>query len=222
VSERVHLSSSTAIRRAAQQALGMAGRTLADMRFFDVYSCFPAAVEIACQEIGLAEDDPRGLTVTGGLPYFGGPGNNYVTHAIAELMRRLRAHRGSFGMITANGNYVTKHSIGIYSTTPWLGRWRREDPSRLQAELDALPKAPLVRNPSGIATIETYTITHSKEGPEFSVLFGRLKETGQRFIANTVSDRRVLEDLQEQDSLGRPGVVRFQQGRNLFVPESAH
>src|SRR5207249_2112137 len=120
--------------------LDMASKTLADMRFFDLYSCFPAAVEIACREIGLAEDDPRGLTITGGLPYFGGPGNNYVTHAIAEMMRLLRAHPGSFGLVTANGNYVTKHSFGIYSTAPVDGPWRRESPSALQRQLDALPK----------------------------------------------------------------------------------
>ena len=73
-------------------------------------------MQIGCQEIGLAEDDPRGLTVTGGLPYFGGPGNNYVTHSISEMLRRLRARPGAFGLVTANGNYVTKHSFGVYST----------------------------------------------------------------------------------------------------------
>ncbi|HYL34711.1 MAG TPA: hypothetical protein VEV17_02225, partial [Bryobacteraceae bacterium] len=149
LSERVHLHSSPAIRCGARKAFEMAGRTLADIRFFDLYSCFPSAVEIGCQEIGLAEDDPRGLTVTGGLPYFGGPGNNYVTHSISEMMRRLRAHPGRCGLVTANGNYVTKHSFGIYSTTPVRGAWRRESPAVLQAELDALPKAQLVENANG-------------------------------------------------------------------------
>jgi acetyl-CoA C-acetyltransferase len=216
VSERINLHSSPAIRRGAWKALDMAGRTLSDIRFFDLYSCFPSIVEIACEEIGLAEDDPRGLTVTGGLPYFGGPGSNYVTHSISEMMRRLRAAPGAFGMVSGNGNYVTKHSFGIYSTTPWHGPWRREDPARLQAELDALPKAPLTKNPSGLAIIETYTIMHGKSGPEFGVVLGRLTQTGERFIANTASDRRVLDDLQERESLGRLGVVRSVEGRNIF------
>ena len=94
VSERVELHSSPAIRWGAKQALDMAGQTLADMRFFDLYSCFPAAVDIACREIGLDAEDPRGLTVTGGLPFFGGPGNNYVTHSIAEMMRRCAIPAG--------------------------------------------------------------------------------------------------------------------------------
>src|SRR5262249_34559454 len=140
-----------------------------------------------------------------------------VTHSIAEMTRRLRAHPGNFGMITGNGNLVTKHSFGIYSTTPWQGPWRREDPGRLQVELDSLPKAPFTKNPSGPATIETYMIMHGKTGPEFGVVLGRLKETDERFIANTASDRRTLDDLQEHDSLGRLGVVRPHDGRNLFV-----
>lgn len=218
ISERVRLHSSEAIRRGARKALDMAGRTLDDIRFFDLYSCFPSAVAIGCREIGLLEDDPRGLTVTGGLPYFGGPGNNYVTHSISETMRQLRACAGSFGMVTANGNYVTKHSFGVYSTTPYQGRWRRERPAVLQAELDALPKAPLVEQACGPATVETYTIMHGKTAPEFSVVIGHLKETGQRFVANTSSEPAVLRDLEDRESLGRPGFVTSQNGCNVFVP----
>ena len=219
LSERVDLDRSAALRACARRALEMAGKTLADLRLFDIYSCFPSAVEIACREIGLAQDDPRGLTITGGLPYFGGPGNNYVTHSIAEMMCRLRAERGSFGLVTAIGNYVTKHSFGIYSTTPVLGPWRREDPGILQAQLDRLPKAPFVERARGRATIETYTVMHGKDGPQYSVLLGRLVETGQRFIANTPTDPPVLADLQNRDSLGRPGIVGDHQGCNLFMPD---
>jgi acetyl-CoA C-acetyltransferase len=220
VSQRLELHASPAIRAGAAKALDMAGKTLADMQFFDLYSCFPSAVEIACREIGLDQDDPRGLTITGGLPYFGGPGNNYVTHSIAEMMHRLRAHPGSFGMVTAIGNYVTKHSFGVYSTTPPAGPWRRENPAVLQAELDKLPRAPFVERASGPATIETYTVMHDKNGPEYSILLGRLTETGHRFIANTPSDAATLADLQNRDSLGRPGTARDHQGCNLFVPKA--
>jgi len=221
VSERVNLHASPAIRCGVRKALDMAGKSLADMRFFDLYSCFPSAVEIGCQEIDLGEDDPRGLTVTGGLPYFGGPGNNYVTHSISEMMRRLRRCRPSeaSGLVTANGNYITKHSFGVYSATPFRGRWQREPPSVLQAELNSLPKAPMVENAAGPATVETYTIMHGKNGPEFAVVMGRLKENGHRFLANTPAEPAVLQDLQERESLGRPGTVSHQEGRNTFVPE---
>jgi acetyl-CoA C-acetyltransferase len=218
VSERVELHSSPAIRAASRQALAMAGKTLDDIDVIDLYSCFASAVQIGCQEIGLAEDDPRGLTITGGLPYFGGPGNNYVTHSISEMLRRLRARPGAFGLVTANGNYVTKHSFGVYSTAAPAGLWRRDSPAVLQAQMDALPKAPFTETPEGEARIETYTVMHGKAGPEFAVVFGRLDATGQRFIANLPDDPAGLWDLQNRDSLGRPGHVMQLDGRNIFKP----
>ena len=90
VSEREKLDASPAIRGCARIALDMAGKKVADVDAFDLYSCFPSAVEVAMTEIGIAEDDPRPISVTGGLPFFGGPGNNYVTHSIAEMMNVVR------------------------------------------------------------------------------------------------------------------------------------
>jgi len=219
VSERADFHSSPAMRAVARQALAMAGRTLDDIALFDLYSCFASAVEVACAEIGLREDDPRGLTVTGGLPFFGGPGNNYVTHAIAEMMRRLRAAPGRFGVVSANGNYLTKHSWGVYATAQPEQPWRREAPSRLQAELDRLPKAPFTQTPAGRATIETYTVMHDRDGPDYAVLFGRLLSSGERFIANTPDDAATLHSLQDHESLGRAGTVSHRNGHNTFVPD---
>jgi acetyl-CoA C-acetyltransferase len=220
VSERVNLHASPAIRAASRQALAMAGKTLEQIDVVDLYSCFASAVQIGCAEIGLAEDDARGLTITGGLPFFGGPGNNYVTHSISEMLRRLRAWPGAFGLVTANGNYVTKHSFGVYSTAAPAGPWKRESPAERQAQLDALPKAPFTEAPQGAATIETYTVMHGRDGPEFGVVFGRSSATGQRFIANLPDDPAGLWDLQNRDSLGRPGQVhRAETGRNIFIPD---
>ena len=217
VSDRINLYSSPAIRAASRLALSMAGRSIADFTFLDLYSCFSSAVEIGCQEMGLAEDDPRGLTVTGGLPFFGGPGNNYVTHSISEMVRRVRSKPGSFGLVTANGNYVTKHSFGVYSTTPVKGSWARESPSVLQAQLDALPKAPFTETPKGSARIETYTVMHGRSGPDYALIYGRLDATGERFLANSLPDVAAMWDLQNRESLGRAGTVGQVDGRNVFV-----
>ncbi len=218
-SERFDLHSSPAMRAASRKAFDMAGMSIAQMDLIDVYSCFPSAVEIACRELGLDEQDPRGLTVTGGLVYFGGPGNSYVVLSICEMMRRLRAARGKFGLITANGNWVTKHSYGIYSTTPLERSWERESPEVLQSQLDQLPKAPLTTTPSGAAMIETYTVMHDRNGPAYAVVLGRLNATGERFVANTPNAPAVLNDLQDRDSLGRPGTVVSHNGLNLFTPD---
>jgi acetyl-CoA C-acetyltransferase len=218
ITERWNLHSSPAIRRIAQNTFAMAGKCLDDVALFDLYSCFTSAVQIGCQEIGIADDDPRDLTVTGGLPYFGGPGNNYVTHSIAEMVQRVRQKPGCFGLVTANGNYVTKHAAGLYSTTPLERPWERADPDALQRELDAMPKAPFTKAPNGAATIESYTVVHGKGGAELGIVIGRLAETGVRFAATTPGDAATLADLQARDSLNRPGTVRSEAGHNLFTP----
>ena len=136
ISDRHNFHSSPAMRVVAREALAMAGTGIDGIDKFDLYSCFPSAVQIACAEMGISQDDPRGLTVTGGLPYFGGPGNNYVTHSIAQMMDEVRAKPGSVGMVTANGNYVTKQSAGIYSTTPPSRPFAPKDPAIYQAPID--------------------------------------------------------------------------------------
>lgn len=219
VSDRASLDASPAMRLTAQHALAQAGCKLEDVSFFDIYSCFPSAVQIACKELGIAADDPRGLTVTGGLSYFGGPGNNYVTHAIAEMVQRVRARPGSFGLVMANGGLVTKEAVGLYSTAPPRGPFVREPASLIQDEIDREPKAPFTDSPQGSATIETYAVLHGKAGPESGVLFGRLTQTGERFAAQTPADPRLLAKLETEEALGLRGTVSQVDGKNLFTPE---
>ncbi|MED5323765.1 MAG: acetyl-CoA acetyltransferase, partial [Pseudomonadota bacterium] len=140
ISERPELHRSPAMKGMAETALNMAGWTIADIDYFDLYSCFPVAVEVACREMGIAEDDPRPFTVTGGLPYFGGAGNAYTLMSVATMMNKLRANPGKCGMCTGNGWFLTKHALGLYSTTPSEGDWAREPVSVLQGKIDAMPK----------------------------------------------------------------------------------
>src|SRR3984957_8606336 len=122
--DRADLSVSPASVLAARHALEMAGISAGDLATIDLYSCFPVPVFNICDGLGIAPDDPRGLTLTGGLPFFGGPGNNYSMHAIAETVQRARQAPGSFGFVGANGGYMSKYSAGVYSTRP--AAWVRD------------------------------------------------------------------------------------------------
>jgi len=215
VSDRVNFHSSPAIRAIGAKAFAMAGIGIADVSFIDLYSCFPSAVEIGAQELGIAEDDPRGLTVTGGLPYFGGAGNNYVMHSIVTTMERLRAKPGTYGLVTANGWYVTKHSIGLYSTAPTEGPWAREDPAANQRELDAMVHPEFAERPEGDGTVETYTVVTDRKGRRFGIVFGRLAD-GRRFLANTPDDDATLDWMTREEMLGRPGRVTAGDMTNVF------
>ncbi|HVM98745.1 MAG TPA: acetyl-CoA acetyltransferase [Caulobacteraceae bacterium] len=218
VMERQDLSRSPASAMAAQRALATAGASLADMAAFDLYSCFPIAVFNICDALGLAPDDPRGLTVTGGLPFFGGAGNNYSMHAIASIVRKLRARPGSKGLVGANGGFLSKYSVGVYSTEP--RDWRPFDSAPLQREVDAWPAPPLAMEYAGEAAVETYTVDYSGPEPR-GVVVGRTA-TGAR-LAASVEDAALVKRLIEEEPLGgkvtvapiaegRLGVTAFQPG----------
>jgi acetyl-CoA C-acetyltransferase len=220
VSDRVNYYSSPALRRVGETALAMAGLAVDAIDYFDLYSCFPSAVQIGRDMLGLAPDDRRPLTVTGGLPYHGGPGNNYSMHAIATMMAKLRERPGTSAMVTALGWYVTKHSAGVYSTTPPSGgEWRGSDGRTDQSIIDALVHPALECEPRGAATIETYTVLHDRTGaPMRGIVIGRLA-SGSRFLANTPDDRVLLEGLMSQEGVGQRGRVASKDGMNQFAPE---
>jgi acetyl-CoA C-acetyltransferase len=212
MSERVDYHSSPAIRVGAAHALRQAGIGVSDIAHMDLYSCFSSAVEIAADEIGIAHDDPRGLTLTGGLPYFGGPGNNYAMHGIAEVAARCRAAPGAAGFVFANGGYLTKHSFGVWSTAPRA--FTRIDPATYQAEVDAMASPAFTEKPEGEGRIETFTVVHHKGVPAFALLIGRLDD-GTRFLAQVHENPAALIDV---PVIGRRMRVTPTDTVNLAVP----
>jgi acetyl-CoA C-acetyltransferase len=219
VSDRVDYHTSPAIRVAGERAFAQAGIGADRIDFFDLYSCFPCAPQIAAAMLGVAVDDPRPLTVTGGLPYAGGPGNNYSTHAIATMVEKLRARPGASGLISSVGWYLTKHAVGIYSSAPPAAARLRESPAAYQPIIDAEAAPPLVHQAHGLGTVETYTVQHDRDGnPSLAVIVARL-EDGSRCWANN-TDTAVLEDMERAEFIGRRGQLRYHEPTqvNLFEP----
>jgi acetyl-CoA C-acetyltransferase len=217
VSERVNYHSSPAIRAATQRAIDMAGIGVEDVAKFDLYSCFPSAVQMALDSLGLKPEDPRPLTVTGGLPYAGGPGNNYVMHSVATMVQRLREAPGEYGLVTGLGWFATKHSAGVYSTRPPEGDWRRTDPAVDQRGIDVMENPPFVEQAEGDSAVETYTVIFNREGePEQGIVIGRLSNGDARFFANTPTDRDLMLAMTREEFVGARGEVRTLGGRNLF------
>ncbi|NOX52502.1 MAG: acetyl-CoA acetyltransferase [Gammaproteobacteria bacterium] len=216
VSERINFHSSPALTAGISQAMQMAEVTTQQIDYFDLYSCFPAIVQITKDVLGVTENDPRALTQTGGLPYFGGAGNNYSMHGIAAMIERLRNAPGTMGLVTANGWYVTKHSVGIYSTQRPNTEFVRTEPSVLQQQLDALDHPTLCTAPSGTGQVETYTVLFGRNGEaEKGLIVGRLDNT-DRFVAYTKSEPSILQDLLSNDPIGRTGTVSSNGKTNLF------
>jgi acetyl-CoA C-acetyltransferase len=205
VSDRWSLGRSPAIAACGRIGFGLAGIGVDDVAHLDLYSCFPSAVEVSALELGIDAWDPaRPPTVTGGLCFGGGPGNNYVTHSIATMVDRLRADEGAVGLVTANGYYLTKHALGLYSTTPPAEGFKWESG---QAEVDASPtRAVAEPDWEGPVTVEAYTVLHERDGSPQLGIVGALTADGARTWANT-TDPALLHALVTEEVDGRAAVV---------------
>ena len=165
------------------------------MALIDLYSCFPSAVQVAANELGLPTGDPsRPLTVTGGLTFAGGPWNNYVTHSIATMAERLVAEPGQRGLITANGGYLTKHSFGVYGTEPPTHEFRWED---VQSDVNSEPTREAVIEWSGVGTVESWTTPFDRSGsPEKAFLAVRTPDDARALaVVHDDVEVTVREDI---------------------------
>lgn len=159
VTERTDMAASPAIAAAGRAALGAAGIGIDEVAHLDLYSCFPVAVQVAAEALGVPIDDAaRPVSVTGGLTFAGGPGNNYTTHAIATLAGLLRAEPESYGLATALGWYITKHGVGVWSARPPARLFRAIEAEVPAGHRDSAPGY------TGLITVEAYTVVYRK-GP---------------------------------------------------------
>ena len=218
--DRADLSSSPAAILACEAALACAGIGVADVALFDLYSCFPIAVSNILDGLGLSADDPRGFTVTGGLPYFGGAGNNYSMHAIAEMVTKLRAAPGEYGLVGANGGVMSKYSVGIYSTKP--RPFLPCDNAPLQARINDAPSPPRDFEADGWATVESYTVTYEKGRAANAIIIGRLEANDTRFLAMAPEGgAEIVQRMVDEDPLGARIFVRSFGFGNRFAFDDA-
>jgi len=209
--ERPDLARNPATIASLERALDRAGKSLDAVRYLDLYSCFAIPVFNVVDHFGLSVDDPRGLTLTGGLPFFGGAGNNYSAHAICEAVQRCRDDRGSYALVGANGGWMSKYSTGIYSAEP--ADWSAND------RYEKLPQADdaIAREESAFceAVIETYTINHAKTGSD-AVFIGR-SESGKRVCGNADMSHEPTRVLFEGGAPfgAKVAVTQDDRGRNI-------
>jgi acetyl-CoA C-acetyltransferase len=210
--ERPALDRSPALAAAGHAALGHAGTTIDEVAHLDLYSCFPSAVQVAARELGVELDDPaRVPTVTGGLAFFGGPANDYVTHSVATLVDHLRADPGARGLATAVGWYLTKHGVALLGGEPGPADFRAFD---VQDEVDAGPRVAIAEGWAGAAPVETYTALYDRDGTATMGVVAVRTPDGDRAFAKT-HDRDTIDVLLGDEALGREARLDGEAGFTL-------
>ncbi|MFI7112883.1 acetyl-CoA synthetase [Nonomuraea sp. NPDC050227] len=194
VAARPALGSSQAIGAAAEAAFRRAGLGLADMDALDLYSCFAVALRQACDAIGLDPYDRRGLTVTGGLPYAGGPASDYVLHSTATMAGLLRTQSGH-GLVTGVGMHLTKHTYAVWSSEPG-------GPPGDAVPVFTAAGVPVVGSYAGAATVAGYTVAHGPDGePDKGILVVDLPAGGRAHAH--VLEPELLADAMSRELVGQ-------------------
>lgn len=186
---RADLTSSAAMRAATSTALRTAGLHADDIDVFDLYSCFGSAVQFATDALGLAPDDPRPISVTGGLPYHGGPSSNYMGHSISHLVDELRSGRHSTGLVTGVGMHMTKHVAAVWSTRPGPVMLEGTSPAQ-RWDAPALEQGiTVVGSANGPAAALAATVVHDGDGAaDHAVAICELPDGTRSYARSTHAD----------------------------------
>ena len=215
---RPNVGRSVAMAKVIQETLKIADTSVADIDHFDIYSCFPCAVSSACEVLNLPTDGSVSLTQTGGLPFFGGPGNNYSMHGIAEMVNTLRRESDDYGLVTTNGGMLSKHAAGVFSCQPHCVSGKKLDWStqflcRVTAE-DFPSCSPAVAPQKG--KIISYTVIYARNVANQCIVIAE-NENGERFVARS-TDVDVITAAQISPPFGRNiSVITNIKKENHFV-----
>lgn len=209
--ERDRYDHSTAQTAVLDKAVEIGGGDASQFDHLELYSCFPVVPKMALRTLGL---DPtiQAPTVTGGLTFFGGPLNNYMSHAVCAMVRALRASPDSRGLLYGQGGYVNKHHALVLST----GRAPHPLPTTysVQDEADRTrgPVPPLVEDYAGPATVETYSVYFDRSGEPLQGIVICRTPNGERLMARVMaqdSESLALLLSTESSAVGAPGHVRI-------------
>lgn len=199
---------SAALETTITEALERNGLTADSIEHVELYSCFPCVPKMARRVLNWPAERPA--TVYGGLTFGGAPVGNCMTHAVAQMARRLRADK-STGMVVANGGYAThSHSIILSGRALEHASFPHEYSVQNKADARRGAAPELLEHYEGPGTIETYTIPYDRKGePRFATVIG-LSPAGKRFVAHVPKDDRDVLDLltcKQGDPIGTRGSV---------------
>ena len=215
---------STAQTAVLKRSVEIAGGSADRLDLLELYSCFPVVPKMALRSLGL---DPKRHrpTVTGGLTFFGGPLNNYMSHAVAAMVRRLRAGEGQLGLLYGQGGFVNKHHGLVVSTRAAPSPLSESYSVQEQADAARDPAPALVENYQGPASIETYTVIHGRDGtPIEGMVIVRTPEAARTMARVPATDAISIALLLSRDhnAIGTDGHVHIDPfGKPVWETEAA-
>jgi acetyl-CoA C-acetyltransferase len=181
----------------ARAVLEAGGIAAADIDLFELYSCFPIAVDTFADALNLPPD--RDLTITGSMAFAGGPYNNYFFQATARAAQLLRAGAGRTALLSCVSGILTKQAFAL---------WSSDQPRDLFVNLDVTAEVaavaaevPVVLDYTGGGRIAGCTVLHARgEQPRAVALIDT--DHGARAIAVSGA-REIIAGMQCEEWVAR-------------------
>ena len=161
---------------------------------YDLYSCFPVAIQMFAKSLKL--NDIKDKTVTGAMPFAGGPLNSYVLHSTAKLIEKLRENNG-VGIVTGVSGMMTKQSYALWSKNPCID-FRYEDCTKKASEIELPVKLSDKKNGSG--KIIGYTIL-IKDNTNKAIIFVDTDDKKRKLITST--NKNIINEMQNTEWVGK-------------------
>jgi acetyl-CoA C-acetyltransferase len=186
-----------------ERTLALAGIDTHDLTAAELYSCFPSAIQSFAHDLKLENVCP--LTVTGAMPFAGGPFNHFSLEGVARMVEVLRsrapggASKRRNGLVSNLSGIFGKQACVVLSNVPNGGGYGYEDVTRAVAEQD-LP-LPLTGDYTGPATIVGYTVMFNRDEISHGIAICDTPR-GERTVART-EDRTLLESMTREEFCGR-------------------
>jgi acetyl-CoA C-acetyltransferase len=162
---------------------------------YDLYSCFPVAVQMFADALKLK--NKQDLTVTGGMAFAGGPLNHYVMTSTVKMIEEIRNDISKVGIVTGVSGMMTKQSFALWAKKP-LDKFYFKDVS---LDANSLDKPLKISNQSnGKAIVIGYTVINDNKGPKAILYVEDLNNDRKILISR---DNKYINDMEKNEWVGK-------------------
>ena len=195
VIQRPDLTNPVGLKLATKYLLETAVKNNINPTFYELYSCFPAAVQLFAKTLNIPENIDK--TITGGMPFAGGPLNNYMLHATAQVIMRIRENNSEVGLITGVSGMMTKQALAIWGKDPVMDFETRDVTA--EAEKLEIP-VPMSSLEEGNAKVIGCATIYEKLNPVKAVFYAEDSQ-GHRLVLTSMEEE-IIKQVEEVECIG--------------------
>ena len=200
--QRPNLIEPAGMHLAANFILNICNKNNLIPNLYDLYSCFPVAIQMFAKSLNL--NDIKDKTITGAMPFAGGPLNSYVLHSTAKLIEKLRENNG-IGIVTGVSGMMTKQSYALWSKNKEID-FTHKDVTK-DAEIIEKPLE-LSEFEDGEGKIVGYTVINKKDINK-AIIYVETINNKRKLI--TSSDKTIIDSMEKNEWVGKK--IKFKESQ---------